>query len=432
MKQPFQKSAAAQPSLWRHRDLRLVVPARTLSYVGDFLALFALTLRIHDHGGGTVGIALLMAAFSLPPVLLMGVAGHVADRFDSRAVLLGSTTVEMTACAALALVDGLASTLALVVMLQLGQAVSNPTWGALLPRIVGDGDMSRVAALQQGLLAATGVAGATLAGLLVGTWGVPAALWVDAASFSGLLLAAVLVRTRRGGRPAAAESGSPAAARTRTLDGLRIVRQDRLLWLLFIWFFPFVVVLEGVNVVEVFLVRDDLRASVTVYGVVQAVFGCGAVLGAWIAGRCTDDAARVRLLVWGLAGTAVGVAACGVAPTVVVLGAAFALVGVVNAAANAASGSLFAVRPAERDRGKVLAAVNGVSRAGSVVAMAMGALGGAVLGARGSFVVGGALSLVVLLGLVLGLRGVDRTAPAHDPGAVEVMVGPAGEVGLVV
>ena len=412
MKQTFQESAT-RPSLWRHRDLRLVIPARTLSYVGDFLALFALTLRVHDQGGGTAGIALLMAAFSLPPVLLLGVAGQVADRFDSRRVLLVSTAVEMLACVGLALADNLPATLALVVLLQLGQAVSNPTWGALLPRIVGDADMGRVSALQQGLLAATGVAGATLGGLLVGGWGVSVALWVDAASFSGLLLAAALVRTRRGGPADRDHRAEAPRSRGRAFDGLRLLRRDRLLWLVFAWTLPFIVVLEGVNVVEVFLIRDDLDASATSYGVVQAVFGGGAVVGAWLAGRVATDAARVRLLVLGLGGTALGIVAAGFAPSVVVLGITFALVGLFNAAANACAGPIYAVRPAERDRGKVLAAVTGVSRAASVVAMGLGALGGAVLGPRASFVVGGVLSVGVVVGLALQLRGVDRAVPAH-------------------
>ncbi|MGN6634060.1 MAG: MFS transporter [Oryzihumus sp.] len=399
-------------SLWRHRDLRLVMPARALSYTGDALALFALVLRVHDQGHGTAGMAVLLAAFSLPPVLLMGVAGHVSDRFDSRRVLLASTTVELLACAGLALVGGLAATVALVVLLQLGQAVSNPTWGALMPRIVGDEDLGRVSALQQGLLAGTGVVGATAGGLLVGAFGVSAALWVDAGSFTGLLRVAALVRTRRGGRHAVAEPALAARAeraRARALDGLRLMRRDRLLWVTFVWMMPFVVVLEGVNVAEVFLVRDDLHASATGFGVVQAVFGAGAVLGSWLAGRAATDAARVRVLLVGFAGTALGVGAAGLAPSLVGLGAVFAMVGVANAAANAASGPLYAVRPPERDRGKVLAAVSGVSRASSVVAMGLGALGGAVLGPRGTFVLGGVLAIAVTVAMAVRLRGVDRT-----------------------
>ncbi|MGZ4601056.1 MAG: MFS transporter [Oryzihumus sp.] len=439
MKRTLHKSATGSRSLWRHRDLRLVMPARALSYVGDALALFALMLRIHDQGSGTAGMALLLAAFSLPPVLLMGAAGHISDRFDSRPVLLASTSVEMLACAGLALVDGLAATVVLVVLLQLGQAVSNPTWGALLPRIVGDEDMGRVSALQQGLLAATGVVGATAGGLLVGTWGASAALWVDASSFTGLLLAAALVRTRRGGRHAVAAPALAARterARVRALDGLRLMRRDRLLWVTFVWMMPFVVVLEGVNVAEVFLVRDGLHASATAFGLVQAVFGVGAVLGAWLAGRAATDAARVRVLLLGFAGTALGVGAAGLAPSVVVVAVVFAMVGVANAAANAATGPLYAVRPPERERGKVLAAVAGVSRAGSVVAMGLGALGGSVLGPRGTFVLGGVLAVGVTVAMAVQLRGVDRAAPVHEAATVDASPTPVidavPDVGLAV
>ena len=92
---PFPRQPG-RPSLWRHRDLRLVIPARTLSYVGDTLAMIALTLRVHDQGGGAVGIALLMAAFALPSVLMMGVAGAVAEAYLSTPKhLLGGGTVEI-------------------------------------------------------------------------------------------------------------------------------------------------------------------------------------------------------------------------------------------------------------------------------------------------------------------------------------------------
>ena len=406
---PFPRQPG-RPSLWRHRDLRLVVPARTLSYVGDTLAMIALTLRVHDQGGGAVGIALLMAAFALPSVLMMGVAGAVADRFDSRTVLLVSTGVQVLACAGLALVAGAGPTYLLVVVLQCGQAVAGPTWGALIPRIVGDDEVGRVLALQQSLLAVTAVAGAALAGLVVGAHGTAAALWLDAATFGGLLAAAALVRTRRGGRPADRTAGRP--PRPRTLDGLRVLRRDRLVWLVFAWTVPFVIVLEGVNVVEVFLVRDDLGASATSYGVLQGFFGAGAVGGSWLAGRCVDDGQRVRALLLGLGGTAVAIALAGVSPTVAFLAAVLVVQGVSNGAVNAALGPLYVVRTAEAERGRVLAAVTGVSRTGSVLALGLGGLVGGVLGARQTFVVSGGLALLVVVALVWSLRGVERTAPA--------------------
>ncbi len=399
-----------------------MIPARTVSLVGDTLAMIALILRVHDQGGGTAGIALLLMAFAAPTVLAMGVAGHIADRFDSRPVLLISTTAQVLACAGLASFENRWSTYAFVILLQCGQAVANPTWGALTPRIVGDEDMGRVISLQQSLLAVTGIVGAALAGLLVGTHGTSIALWVDGATFGAVLLAAGLVRTRRGGRHETSEPCAAAVATTRhattrhattkprTFDGLRILQRDRLVWVIFGWTIPFVIVLEGVNVVEVFLVRDDLGASATTYGLLQAFFGAGAVAGSWVAGRLATDASRVRAVLVGLAGTALSIGLAGLAPTVAVLAVCLVLLGTFNGGTNAAVGPLYVLRPAEADRGKVLAAINGVMRAGSILALGLGGLVGGWLGPRATFVGGAVCALLVVAGLAWSLRGVDRTA----------------------
>ena len=374
--------------------------------------MIVLILRVHDQNGGTVGIAVLMIAFALPTVLVMGVAGRIADRFDPRPVLLVSSAVQLLACAGLASVENRWSTYAFVLALQCGQAVSSPTWGALTPRIAGDEDMGRVMALQQSLRALTGIAGAALAGLLVGTLGISVALWVDCGTFAVALVAAGLVRTRRGGRQEMSEpySALVSSVRPRTFEGLRILRRDRLIWLLFAGTIPFIIVLEGVNVVEVFLVRDDLGASPTAYGVLEAFFGAGAVAGAWVAGRLAADASRVRCVLVGMAGTALSIGLAGLAPTVAVFAVCLVLLGTFNGGANAAIGPLFVLRPAEADRGKVLAAINGVQRAGSILALGLGGLVGGWLGARAAFVGAAACSLIVVASLVRSLRGVDRTA----------------------
>ena len=419
MKQLFQiirDLRRQRPSIWRHRDLRLLIPALTISLIGDALAMIVLILRVHDQGGGTVGIALLMIAFALPTVLAMGIAGRIADRFDSRPVLLVSSAVQLLACAGLASLENRWSTYAFVILLQSGQAVSNPTWGALTPRIVGDQDIGRVLALQQSLRAVTGIVGAAAAGLLVGTLGISAALWVDCATFTAVLVAPGLVRTRRGGRHEASEpySAPVASVKPRTFDGLRILKRDRLIWLIFAGTIPFIIVLEGVNVVEVFLVRDDLGASAATYGLLEAFFGAGAVVGAWVAGRLATDASRVRCVLVGMAGTALSIGLAGLAPTVAVLAVCLVLLGTFNGGANAAIGPLFVLRPAEADRGKVLAAINGVQRAGSILALGLGGLVGGWLGARATFLGAGVCAALVVAALASSLRGVDRTPSAHE------------------
>ena len=191
-----------------------------------------------------------------------------------------------------------------------------------------------------------------------------------------------------------------------------MLRRDRLVWLVFVWTVPFVIVLEGVNVVEVFLVRDDLGASATTYGLLQAFFGAGAVVGSWRAGRCGTDPGRVRLLLAGLAGTAGAIVLAGISPAAAFLAASLVLLGGCNGVVNATLGPLYVLRTPEAERGRVLAAVSGVSRTGSVLALGLGGVSGGLVGPRGTFVLGGGLALLVVAALCWSLRGVDRGAPA--------------------
>ena len=195
-----------------------------------------------------------------------------------------------------------------------------------------------------------------------------------------------------------------------------MLRRDRLVWLVFAWTVPFVIVLEGVNVVEVFLVRDDLGASATSYGLLQAFFGAGAVVGSWLAGRCVHRrAAGAAAARSASAVRRSAIVLAGVSPTVAFLAA---VAGPARRCPTGRSTPRWArstsLRTAEAERGRVLAAVSGVSRTGSVLALGLGGLAGGLLGARRTFVVGGGLALLVVAALVLvaARRRADRTGRA--------------------
>ena len=112
------------------------------------------------------------------------------------------------------------------------------------------------------------------------------------------------------------------------------------------------------------------------------------------------------------------------APTIAALAMCLVLVGAFNGGANAAIGPLYVLRPAEADRGKVLASINGVSRAGSILALGLGGLVGSWLGPRVTFVGGGVLALLVVAALARALRGVDQSAPSGEMDQITV---PAAE-----
>src|SRR4249920_228321 len=124
MKHPF------HDSIWRHRDLRIVAPARALSFLGDEVALFALLLRMHDSGHGESGVALLFLVSAIPTIVAAPWAGRLVDRTDSRRLLVACGVLQALTCLAIAATTSLVATLALVAVLQSVQAAAGPGWPA--------------------------------------------------------------------------------------------------------------------------------------------------------------------------------------------------------------------------------------------------------------------------------------------------------------
>ena len=379
MKQPL------QISIWSFRDIRLVLPARALSYAGDSIALVALMLRVSGDGGGATAITALLLAFAVPTVLMIPFAGRIVDSYDSRTVLVWASLLQAAAGVGLAFSQGMAATLALVGVLQLGQAVAGPAWGALIPRIVGEELVGRSTGTSQALIGVATLAGSGLGGVLVG-WSPRGALLVDASTFVGLAVVARLVRTRRRPEPGAVRERGAMTA------GLRSIFADDLLRILVPALWVFILVGEAVNVVEVLLITDEIGLGPTGYGVVLAAQGAGAIAGAWITGRLKGDRPRAHAVLVGMAGIGISCVLMGLARDVVVLTIGAVTIGLASGMLNAAVSTLLVTRTAEHKRGRVIAALGGTARASSLLALLLGGVAGALLGTRPTFITAGALA----------------------------------------
>ena len=71
----------------RDRDLRLVAGAIGVSAIGDFIALIALALRIHDMWK-SFGVAILFICLWSPLVLLAGHVGILVDKLETRSLAI--------------------------------------------------------------------------------------------------------------------------------------------------------------------------------------------------------------------------------------------------------------------------------------------------------------------------------------------------------
>lgn len=163
MKQVFQVILGAVPG----RRAGLVLAALAVSVAGDGAAKVALLLRVHDAGAGSSGLALVLVLFALPVVLLVGVAGVLADRPDPRPVVVPAALVQAAAALLLVWRTDLGGTGVGVLVMQTGFALANSAWVVALPRLVPDEEVGALVSLQHAVVGIATPVGAAIGGLLV-------------------------------------------------------------------------------------------------------------------------------------------------------------------------------------------------------------------------------------------------------------------------
>jgi MFS family permease len=355
--------------------VHLAAAARGLAACGDFLAATALALALQASGAGGMAVSGLLLASALPLVLLAPVAGRVADRVDSRLLLVATGLGQAAVCAVLAYTEQPVAIIALVALIAAGLAVSSPTLTALVPDMVGRDDLPKATALMQTANAAGVLAGPALAGVLVGQFGVRVPLLLDAASYLGFAVAALVIRTRRGGR---AMAGTADTADTHDVPAWSL-RADRLLFALIVAVGATVAGIAAVNVADVFFVRETLGASEAAYGLIGAVWTSGLLAGAWVSTRLIRsvvDGTVALGIVALLAGVSVVLLTSATVPTVWWLYPLWILGGLANGGLNVGINVLIPRRVPAAVRGRALGLLVGVVNAANVCGFL---LGGALL-----------------------------------------------------
>ncbi|MEO7267893.1 MAG: MFS transporter [Knoellia sp.] len=387
---------------------RLVLGASLTSVVGDVMAMVALLLHLHDSGHGPSAVMVLLICFALPLVLTMGIAGSVADAHDPRRVLVVATLVQALGAVGLVIAPSLVWTCASVLVLQTGFAFANPVWTAVMPLVVDEDLSGTYVSLSQGLRAVASPLGAALAGVLVQHWGSGAVLGLNAASFAGLLAAALALRVTR--RPAAHNATSLLPR-----DGLIALRANPVIAALVFGVVPIILTVEAVNAVEVFLVRGVLGASPAQFGLAEACGGVGAVVGSFAAAAVRSRDRRILALLIGITAVPIVQIIQGLAPNLRVYAVSAFAIGLALGVVNALVFALLLHEIAEGDRGKVIALVSGLSRTTTIAALAVGGVLGTQLVARTAYVVCGSVGLLIAATAALRVRtAIHRSVDAES------------------
>ena len=418
--------------------------ARAVSSCGDFLAATALVLELQQRGAGGFAVAAVLIAAAAPPVLLVRWTGRLADRADSRLLLVATGLAQAAACVALAFASGPAEIITLVAVLAAGLAVTQPCLSALLPSMVPADDLPKAMALSQTAGSLGMMLAPALGGLLMGRFGLRVPLLADAGSYLAIAAAGRLIRTRRGSTPSPLKRAPDRRAVTTRTPGQRGcgnagvgngtgdgaarrarggwgVRRDPLVRAAVVLVGAVVAAASLVNVAEVFFIRGTLHSTAGMYGVMESVWVSASVAGGWwVARRRPSDPGLARLLLGSLALTCLGVALIATVPAVGWLAAVSVLGGLGNGGVNVAAAVLLGRRVPPAMRGRAFAVFGAVANGANVAGLLLGGVLLAAVPVRAAIAAAGLGGLAATAAFALPvLRAIAREqATAREPDRV--------------
>ncbi|RLV09847.1 hypothetical protein CTZ27_00850 [Streptomyces griseocarneus] len=271
-----------------------LMTTRLVSFIGVaayFILSSWLALRC---GAGTRGQALLAGALAVPSLLLGLHGGFLIDRWERRTLAQCAEVLRAAAAAGSALCSAAGELrmwhlFVATLVIGVGNAITLPCYGALLPAVSVDDRLVRINAQWQIMTQIGTVVGALAGGPLVEAWG-GSALWMPAVAYLGaasLLFFVPVVRPTR----TAAKAGLAAEFRT----AFTVLRTDRKLLLVTAFSAVPVGFLAAANTLLAPFARNDLGTDASGFGVLDSTWGVGALAAGLLVSRLFGERKHTNL-----------------------------------------------------------------------------------------------------------------------------------------
>lgn len=277
---------------YSHFGVLLAVQAFAL--VSESTLRFALPLYLLNVSGSPSLYGTVTAATFVPSVLLMPVAGVVADRVNMRCILViaGSVLASCSVCyfflfrAHLLLV-----TVLFLIALYAAHALYIPMFQTQIPRMLDAEHVKQGVSLVNQVSTASNIIGPVLAGVLMGWMSIALLVcfgMVCLATAVVLAYACPFLKRFPAASPGAGTDDSAIAGRGNLFQDMRaavlFLRSEKLLLLSIVFACLVNAVLAGVNVVLPYVVTEQLAWNAAAVGLAEAIGAVGALAGSAFVG----------------------------------------------------------------------------------------------------------------------------------------------------
>lgn len=381
----------------RHRDYRLLLIGRFITSFANEMLSFAigweLWLRTHDPFAlGMVGLVQVV-----PVILLSLPAGHVADQYNRRRIVL-ITELFLALCVfGLAWLSFTQGSIYLVYTLLLGigiaRAFNDPASSTLVPETVPPNLFASAATWNTSVWHFASITGPALAGVLIGFFNAVTFIYIFAA-FAAIVF--VILLTMIKGRQLALAQKS--ATWSSVTEGFRFMRDTKVI-LAAITLDMFAVLFGGAVALLPIYATDILKVGAQGMGIMRAAPSIGALIMAFLIAHLPPMKNAGRTLLIAVAGFGMATIVFGLSTSFILSVAMLALLGGLDNISVVIRGTLLLTQTPDEMRGRI-SSVNSIFIG---VSNELGAfesgLAAALLGPIIAVVAGGIGTIIVVLAI---------------------------------
>ena len=380
---------------FRSRDFPLLLGANFLATLGMQMLSVAVSWDLWLQTRSAIVLGNVGFVQVAPFLLFALFAGHAADRYDRRRVMLVTQALLLAASVLLAFGPrSVALIYSCLFLLQMARAFQNPARQAMVPEIVSLDVLSNAIAWQSSTFEISSISGPAVAGILIAAVGSGAVYMVQLACAALSLVGIWLLRYRSTGESKAAPD------RRSLLEGIRYVMHNRLV-LAAISLDLFAVLFGGATALLPIYAVDILHAGARGLGWLRAASSIGAIGMAFLQAHSRPIHKAGHTLLWAVAGFGAATVAFGFSRSFWLSMATMVIVGGLDNISVVLRQTLVQKKTPDEVRGRVLAVNNIFISCSNQIGAAESGWTAAWFGAVPSVVGGGIATMLIVAGFAV-------------------------------
>jgi len=401
----------------RHQDYRLLLIGRFLTSFGNEMVTFAISWELWLRTQSAFALGMVGLVQIVPVILLSLPAGHVADQYNrKRLVLITELSLAflMSGLAWLSYTEG-SIYLVYVFLFGMGiaRAFNEPASSTLLPETIPPNLFANAATWNTSTWQFASITGPAIAGLLIGFFNSVTFIYIFGASAT--IVFCILLTMIKGRKLALAEKSATWKSLT---EGFNFIRNTKVI-LAAITLDMFAVLFGGAVALLPIYATDILHVGAQGLGIMRAAPSIGALVMAFLIAHLPPMKSAGKILLFAVAGFGLATIVFGVSTSFWLSLVMLALLGSFDNVSVVIRGTLVLTQTPDQMRGRI-SAVNGIfiGISNELGAFESGFTAG-LLGPAGAVVLGGIGTIIVVLAIARLFPEMRQLktleVPIHEP-----------------